>query len=96
MLNRIRAVDRRGRCKLARVALTAVAPTCIRVEDAEGVLQGKPISDDLIGEASRSAAAYARPIDDVRASAEYRREMVAVIVARAVRRAVSRAQLVTR
>lgn len=90
------AVDRRGKCKFARIALTAVAPTCIRVEDAEGVLQGKPISDDLIAEASRTAAAYARPIDDVRATADYRREMVAVIAARAIARAVERARAAAR
>lgn len=86
------AVDGRGRCKLARVALTAVAPTCVRAEDAEKVLEGRLLNDELIEEASRQAAAMARPIDDVRASADYRREMVAVITARAIGRAVERAK----
>jgi CO/xanthine dehydrogenase FAD-binding subunit len=90
------AVDRRGRCKLARIALTAVAPTCIRAEDAEKVLEGRPLSDQLIDEAARQAAAVARPIDDVRASADYRREMVAVIAARAIARAVERARQTAR
>jgi len=90
------AVDRRGNCKMARIALTAVAPTCVRAEGAEKLLEGKRLSDDAIEQAALHAAGAARPIDDVRASAEYRREMVAVIVARAVRRAVSRAQSGTR
>ena len=86
------AVDRRGNCKRARIALTAVAPTCIRVRAAEEMIEGKRLGDGVIDEAARTAAALARPIDDVRASADYRREMVAVIVARAINRAVARAQ----
>ncbi len=86
------AVDKRGRCRLARVALTAVAPTCIRVPDAEEQMVGARLDDELIDRASQTAAAAARPIDDVRASAGYRREMVAVMVARAVGRALARAR----
>ena len=85
------AVDKRGRCRLARVALTAVAPTCIRVPDAEEQMVGARLDDELIDRAAHTAAAAARPIDDVRATAGYRREMVAVIVARAVGRALARA-----
>ncbi len=86
------AVDRRGQCKWARIALTAVAPVCIRAEDAEEILRGKRLTADVIEEAARAAAAAARPIDDVRASAEYRREMVTVITSRALNIAASRAQ----
>jgi CO/xanthine dehydrogenase FAD-binding subunit len=86
------AVDKRGRCRLARVALTAVAPTCVRVPDAEEQMVGARLDDELIDRAAHTAAAAARPIDDVRASAGYRREMVAVIVARAIGRALARAR----
>jgi CO/xanthine dehydrogenase FAD-binding subunit len=86
------AVDKRGRCRLARIALTAVAPTCIRVTDAEEQMLGARLDDELIDRAAHTAASAARPIDDVRASAGYRREMVAVIVARAVGRALARAK----
>lgn len=86
------SVDKKGRCKLARIALTAVAPTCIRAEEAEKMLEGERITDELVAQASRAAALAARPIDDVRATADYRREMVAVITARAIERAVSRAR----
>jgi CO/xanthine dehydrogenase FAD-binding subunit len=86
------AVDKRGRCRLARVALTAVAPTCIRVPDAEEQMVGARLDDELIDRAAQTAASASRPIDDVRASAGYRREMVAVIVTRAVGRALARAR----
>ncbi len=85
-------VDKRGHCKLARIALTAVAPTCIRAGGAEDLLLGKRLEQAVIEEAARAAAGAARPIDDVRASAEYRREMVAVIAARAIARANERAR----
>jgi len=86
------AVDRRGTCKMARIALTAVAPTCVRAEGAEKLLDGKRLTDEVIEQAAAHAAGAAHPIDDVRASAEYRREMVAVMVARALRQAIARAQ----
>jgi CO/xanthine dehydrogenase FAD-binding subunit len=86
------AVDKRGRCRLARIALTAVAPTCIRLTAAEAALAGQHLDDEVIEQAGRSAAEAARPIDDVRATGAYRREMVAVIVARAVARAAARAR----
>jgi CO/xanthine dehydrogenase FAD-binding subunit len=84
-------VDKRGRCGLARIALTAVAPTCVRVAEAEAQLVGRRLDAESISRAAQTAAEAARPIDDVRASAEYRRAMVAVIVARAIARAHQRA-----
>src|SRR5581483_1151321 len=86
------AVDGRGKCKWARIAITAVAPTCLRASAAEDMLAGHKRTADVIDEAARAAAAVAKPIDDVRASAEYRREMVTVIVSRAIARAAARAQ----
>ncbi len=85
-------VDKRGRCGLARIAITAVAPTCIRVSEAEAQLVGQRLDAESIRRAAQTAAEAARPIDDVRASAEYRRAMVAVIVARAIERAHHRAR----
>lgn len=81
-----------GVCTQARIALTAVAPTCVRAPTAEKVLTGKILSVDLLGQAARSAHAHAKPIDDVRASGEYRRAMVAVIVERALQIAWDRAR----
>ncbi|MBN2124378.1 MAG: xanthine dehydrogenase family protein subunit M, partial [Deltaproteobacteria bacterium] len=68
-----------------RIGLGAVAPTPIRASRAEETLRGGRISDETLSEASRRAAEESEPIDDHRASAEYRRMMVEVLVNRALR-----------
>ena len=68
-----------------RIALGAVAPTPIRARYAEERIQGQPIDGKIADEAARVAAHEdARPITDIRASAEYRRAMVGVLVKRAL------------
>ena len=84
-------LDGRGRCLEAAIALTAVAPTCVRVPDADPLLNGQVLDAKAIQRAAETAAAMAKPIDDVRGSADYRRAMVAVIVRQALERAVQRA-----
>jgi CO/xanthine dehydrogenase FAD-binding subunit len=79
-----------GICKDIRVALGAVAPTPIRVKKAEDILRGQRVSDVLIEKVAEVASREARPIDDHRASAEYRREMVAILVRRAIKEVVRR------
>ena len=74
-----------GACKEIRVVLGAVAATPIRAENAEKILRGKVFDDSLIASAAQAAADEARPITDVRASAEYRKEMVRVFTQRALR-----------
>jgi CO/xanthine dehydrogenase FAD-binding subunit len=76
----------------ARIALTAVAPVCLRAPEAERLLTGAPLSDESVVAAARAAAEVAAPIDDVRASAEYRRRMIPVIVRRALTAAARRAR----
>ncbi|MGH7264460.1 MAG: FAD binding domain-containing protein [Candidatus Rokuibacteriota bacterium] len=71
-----------GRVREARVALCAVAPTPIRVRDAEAVLVDGDLTPEVAARAADLAAAAARPISDVRATAEYRREMVGVLTRR--------------
>ncbi len=73
-----------GIFKDIRIGLGAVAPTPIRAKNAESRLMGDSLGDQLIEEAAAMAAKEARPIDDHRASAEYRRMMVEVLVKRAL------------
>jgi CO/xanthine dehydrogenase FAD-binding subunit len=73
-----------GVCRKARVALGAVAPTVIRANTAEALLEGRELTPALVEEAARTAAAQCAPIDDIRASAEYRRQMVHVLTRRLV------------
>ena len=86
------ALDAGGRVAEARVALTAVAPTCVRAPAVEDSLRGKEPTAEALSAAAALAAEAARPIDDVRAPAAYRRAMVPVIVRRALERAVERAR----
>lgn len=77
-------------CKEARIALGAVAPTPIRALRAEEVLLNKETDEHLAMEAGEVAAEEARPISDIRASKEYRTEMVRVLTKRAVMEALKR------
>jgi CO/xanthine dehydrogenase FAD-binding subunit len=79
-------------CAGARVALGAVAPIPMRARAAEELLEGVPLTPALIEEAAAAAAKAARPVTDLRASAEYRRDMVRVLAARALTEALRRAE----
>ena len=78
-----------GLCKDIRIALGAVAPTPIRAKRAEEIIRGQRFSDKLIEKTAQTAAEESRTIDDHRASADYRREMVQVLVSRAINQALS-------
>lgn len=80
-----------GRCADARIVLGAVAPVVMRAARAEQVVTGSRLDPDTIARAAGEAAAESRPISDVRASAEYRRTVVAVLVRRALAEAWDRA-----
>jgi CO/xanthine dehydrogenase FAD-binding subunit len=76
-----------NRCTKARIALGSVAPTVFRAKDAEAMLEGEVLTAESIEAAARAAAEACRPIDDLRASAEYRRHTVHVLTRRLLRRA---------
>jgi len=69
-------------CQDIRIALGAAAPTPMRAKRAEKVLRGKKISDDLLTEAGEIASAEAKPLSDINASEEYRRQLVKVLLKR--------------
>jgi len=74
-----------GRICEARLALGAVAPTVIRASQAEAYLQEHALDELAIETAAELATQATHPIDDVRASARYRREVVRGLVRRALR-----------
>jgi len=74
-----------ARVEQAAIALGAVAPTIVRAEAAEQYLPGLVLDEATIARAARLAVDSARSIDDVRATAAYRNEMVRVCTARALR-----------
>ncbi|MFP3976204.1 MAG: FAD binding domain-containing protein [Dehalococcoidia bacterium] len=77
-------VAEKGVCKDIRIALGAVAPTPMRAKRAEEALKGINLGSKAIEDAARIASEESCPIDDHRASAEYRREMVKVLTRRAI------------
>jgi carbon-monoxide dehydrogenase medium subunit len=81
-----------GACEQAGIGLTNVGITPIKAEKAEAALEGKRLDDKTIGQAAQLAAAAAQPSEDLRGSVEYKRDMVRVLTARALRKAVERAE----
>lgn len=79
-------------CQEAKVALGSVAPTLIRCKKAEEALKGKKLDQKVIEAAAEAAAKEAKPISDVRSTAEYRKEMVKVLARRALEKALERAK----
>ena len=86
----------KGNFKAPRIALGAVAPTVIRAPKAEAYLDGRKVSAEAMAEAGRIAATEAKPISDFRASADYRRDLIAVLVKRCLVRAHERATTKTK
>jgi carbon-monoxide dehydrogenase medium subunit len=69
-------------CKQGRISLGAVAPTPMRANQGEALLNGQRLDTERIAACARVCAEEASPIDDVRASANYRRQMIEVLVRR--------------
>ncbi len=81
----IAGVREDGHLKAVRVAFGAVAPTPLRGRQTERVIEGRPLTEEMIEESGRQALAEISPISDVRASAWYRRELVRVLTGRVLR-----------
>lgn len=79
------------RIERARIALGAVAPTPLRARQAEALLEGQAASEELFAKAAEAASAEARPISDVRGSADFRRHLVLVMTERCLAEAGARA-----
>jgi carbon-monoxide dehydrogenase medium subunit len=78
--------------KAARVCLASVAPTPLYVEEAGTSLVGKSVSEEAVQEAANLAKDAAKPISDMRGTAEYRKHLCDVLTRRALNKAIERAQ----
>ena len=78
--------------KAARVCLASVAPTPLYVEKSGTSLVGKSVSEEAVQEAANLAKDAAKPISDMRGTAEYRKHLCDVLTRRALNKAIERAQ----
>ncbi|MBX3550403.1 MAG: xanthine dehydrogenase family protein subunit M [Xanthobacteraceae bacterium] len=78
------SASRDGKLTDVRLAMGAAGPKAIRLTEVEKFLEGKALSKDVLEETGRLAAAAASPIDDVRASASFRRHLAGVYARRVV------------
>jgi carbon-monoxide dehydrogenase medium subunit len=85
-------LDESGACKRAGIGLTNVGMTPIKAKQAEAFLNGKQLDDATIQQAAELAASESQPMDDIRGSADYKRDLVRVLTARALATALNRAK----
>jgi len=85
-------LDGAGNCQRAGLGLTNVGLTPIKARKAEGFLLNKPLDDATIKQAAELAASESEPMDDIRGSADYKRDLVRVLAARALGRTRDRAK----
>jgi carbon-monoxide dehydrogenase medium subunit len=79
-----------GVCEDIRLGLNSVASTIVHATNAENVLRGREVTDAGLQEMGEVAATEVDPMDDNRGSADYKREMVKVLVTRAAKEALAR------
>jgi carbon-monoxide dehydrogenase medium subunit len=80
-----------GTCEDVRLGLNSVASTIVHAKKAEAVLRGKTITDAALQEMGEVASTECDPTDDNRGSAEYKLDLVKVLVRRAAQEALQRA-----
>lgn len=85
-------LDNSETCTRAGIGLTNVGMTPIKAKQAEAFLTGKKLDDATIQQAAELAASESQPMDDIRGSADYKRDLVRVLTARALQRASERAK----
>jgi len=85
-------LDDAGACKRAGIGLTNVGFTPIKAKQTEALLAGKKLDEATIQQAGEMAASESQPMDDIRGSADYKRDLVRVLTTRALKRALDRAK----
>jgi len=81
-----------GACEQAGIGLTNVGLTPIKATSAEASLKGKALDESAIKQAAELAAQAAEPSADLRGSVEYKKDLVRILTARALRKAAERAR----
>ena len=81
-----------GACERAGIGLTNVGFSPLKAKKAESFLVGKALDQSTIKQAAELAAGESQPINDIRGSADYKRDLVRVLTARALNRAYERAK----
>jgi carbon-monoxide dehydrogenase medium subunit len=89
----VRIVMRDSKCEDIRIVLGAVADKIFRAKKAEELIRGEKVTDAVIEEAGKKASQEAQPITDVRSTAEYRKQMIKVLVKRLIPLSIERAKL---
>ncbi|RUV74711.1 MAG: xanthine dehydrogenase family protein subunit M [Mesorhizobium sp.] len=84
-------LDEQGVVKSARVALGAVAPTVLLVEEAAEALIGRKLDEAALERLAKVCSGACRPIDDKRGTVEFRRKVAGVLARRAATTAYARA-----
>ena len=79
-------ISERGMVEEARLAWGSVAPTVVTSSEIEAMLIGCRLSDNVLEKAAQMARAMVKPIDDIRASADYRRQVAGNLLLRLARK----------
>lgn len=83
-------LDSGGRCTGCGIGLSGVGPAVVKANKAEGCLVGTTVDPRAMELAAVAAAEQAKPLGDLRGSADYKRQMVKVMTGRAIRQAIKR------
>ena len=84
--------DSKQKFQSAKIALGAVAPIPLFVEEAGTFLEGREVTSENLQQAAKIAQAAARPISDLRGTTDHRKHLCAVLTRRALEKAVERAR----
>jgi carbon-monoxide dehydrogenase medium subunit len=82
-----------NKCSDVKIALASAGPTPMRVKKAEALMIGEQIGEKLIEEVGKTVSEESRPIDDVRAYADYRREKAGLLAKEAIKQALQQIKL---
>ncbi len=85
-------LDGKGAVERVGIGLCNVGPTSLRARKAEAALRGKQPDEAALAAAAQAAAGESKPVTDLRGPAEYKRDQVRVLTARALRLALQRAR----